>query len=88
MVMGFFQQETTGRTLEMRMGARKTVPSRAARMVALGDFHIFFRWYSSIRWRLGVMVAHFTPTCQRLMASAAWRVIWSSVASRLGRHRS
>jgi len=43
MVMGFFQQETTGFTLEMRMGARKTVPSRAARMVALGDFHIFFR---------------------------------------------
>ena len=74
MVMGFFQQETTGWTLDRRMGARKTVPSRAARMVALGDFHICFRLYSSIRWRLGVMVAHLTPTWWRLMASAAWMV--------------
>ena len=88
MVMGFFQQETTGLTLEMRIGARKTVPSSAARMVALGDFHIFLREYSSTRCALGVMVAHFTPTWWTLMASAAWTVIWSSVLSRLGRHRS
>ena len=39
MVTGFFQQDTTGLTREMRMGARNTVPSSAARMVALGDFH-------------------------------------------------
>ena len=36
MVMGFFQQDTAGFTLKMRMGARNTVPSSAARMVALG----------------------------------------------------
>ena len=43
MVIGFFQQETTGLTLEMRIGVRKTVPSSAARMVALGDFQSFLR---------------------------------------------
>ena len=43
MVIGFFQQETTGLTLEMRIGVRKTVPSSAARIVALGDFQSFLR---------------------------------------------
>ena len=70
------------------MGVRNTVPSRAARMVALGELQSFFKPYSSWRWRLGVMVAHFTPMWWRLMAWAAWTVTWSSVASRLGRHRS
>ena len=88
MVTGFSQQDTTGFTREMRMGARNTVPSSAARMVALGDFHSFFSPYSSCRWKLGVMVAHFTPIFSRLMASAASRVTASSVLSRLGRERS
>ena len=74
MVTGFFQLVTTGLTCEMRMGARNTVPSSAARMVALGDFHSWLRPYSSCRWRLGVMVAHLTPMCRRRMASAASRV--------------
>ena len=88
MVTGFSQQVTTGFTRLSRMGARNTVPSSAARTVALGDFHSWRRPYSSCRWKLGVMVAHFTPTFSRLMASAAWRVTASSVLSRLGRDRS
>ena len=88
MVIGRFQQETTGRIFESRIGARNTVPSSAARIVAFGDRQSCFRPYSSCRWRLGVIVAHFTPTCSRRIASAARTVTWSSVASRFGRHRS
>jgi hypothetical protein len=40
MVMGFFQFFTTGEIPLTMMGARNTVPSRMARMVPLGDFHI------------------------------------------------
>ena len=39
--MGFFQFFTTGEMPLTMMGARKTVPSRMARMVPLGDFHIW-----------------------------------------------
>ena len=46
------------------MGARNTVPSRMARMVPLGDFHIWDSLYSSTRWALGVMVAHPPPTAR------------------------
>ena len=53
------------------MGARNTVPSRMARMVPLGDFHIWDSLYSSTRWALGVMVAHFTATPYFLLAWAA-----------------
>ena len=88
MVMGFFQYLTAGLMLSIIMGARKTVPSSAARMVPLGLFHISWSWYSSIRWALGVMVAHLTATPYFLLASAASRVTWSRVASRLGRPRS
>ena len=70
------------------MGARNTVPSNAARMVALGDFHSFFSPYSSCRCKLGVMVAHFTPTRSRRIASAACDVTASSVSSRWGSDRS
>ena len=45
-----------------RIGARNTVPSKMARMVPLGLFHISFRLYSVILAALGVMVAHFTAT--------------------------
>ena len=62
MVMGFFQFFTAGEIPLTMMGVRNTVPSRMARMVPLGDFHIWWSLYSSMRWALGVMVAHFTAT--------------------------
>ena len=49
MVMGSFQFFTTGEIPFTIMGARNTVPSRMARMVPLGDFHIWESLYSSIR---------------------------------------
>ena len=89
MVMGFSQFFTTGLMQGRTMGARKAVPSRMARMVPLGDFHISVSsGYSSIRWRLGVMVAHFTATPRRRVALAASTVIWSFVAFRLSSPRS
>ncbi len=57
-------------------------------MVPLGDFHIFFRPNSFTRASSGVMVAHFTPTPWRLIASAASIVTLSSVASRCSMPRS
>ncbi len=71
MVMGACQFFTTGFSPFTMMGARNTVPSRMARMVPLGDFHIWDSLYSSTRWALGVMVAHFTATPYFLLASAA-----------------
>ena len=44
------------------IGARNTVPSKIARMVPFGLFHISFRSYSVIRAAFGVIVAHFTAT--------------------------
>ena len=54
-----------------RMGARNTVPSREALMVALGLLYIFFKLYSDILATLGVMVAHLTATPYFFVASAA-----------------
>ena len=71
MVMGSFQVRTTGEIPLTMMGARNTVPSKMARMVPLGLFHIWERWYSSTRWALGVMVAHLTATPYFLLALAA-----------------
>ena len=71
MVIGFFHVLTTGFTLSMRIGARNTVPSRIARMVPFGLFHISVRLYSLMRWAFGVMVAHLTPTPYFLIAFAA-----------------
>ena len=89
MVMGFSQFFTTGRIAGRTMGARKAVPSRMARMVPLGDFHISVSsGYSSIRCLLGVMVAHFTATPSRRAALAGSTVIWSPVALRLRRPKS
>ena len=62
MVMGFFQVRTMGLMPLTKIGSRNTVPSRMARMVPLGLFHICLRPYSSTRWALGVMVAHLTAT--------------------------
>ena len=55
-------------------------PSRMARMVPLGLFHISFRLYSCILAPLGVMVAHFTATPCFRVALAESTVTWSSVA--------
>ena len=89
MVMGASQFFTTGWIMGRTMGARKAVPSKIARMVPLGLFHISVSWgYSSIRWRLGVMVAHFTATPRRLVALAASMVTWSRVLFRWSRPRS
>ena len=49
MVMGAFQFFTTGFKPFTIMGARNTVPSKMARMVPLGDFHIWDSLYSSTR---------------------------------------
>ena len=88
MVMGYFQVFTTGEIPLTIMGARNTVPSRMARMVPLGDFHISVSLYSSSRCWLGVMVAHLTATPYCLVASAASTVILSAVFSRSLRPRS
>ena len=88
MVMGSCQFLTTGEMPFTMMGARNTVPSRIARMVPLGDFHISWSLYSSMRCWLGVIVAHFTATPYFLVASAASTVTWSPVRSRSGRPRS
>ena len=88
MVMGRLQHLTTGSMPLTTMGARKMVPSSIERMVPLGLFHIWCRWYSSTRWALGVMVAHLTATPRRLVASAESMVTWSPVSSRCLRPRS
>ena len=88
MVMGFFQVRTVGRTPSTRIGARNTVPSRIARIVPFGLFHISFRLYSSTRWALGVIVAHFTATPYFFAALALSIVTWSSVSSRCFSPRS
>ena len=88
MVMGLRQPGMKGVMPRTKIGVRNTVPSKMARMVPLGDFHISFRWYSSIRAALGVMVAHFTATPYFLVARAESTVTWSFVLSRFSRPRS
>ena len=88
MVMGLTQLRTHGSMPATVIGVRNTVPSSRARMVPLGLFHICFRSYSSMRAAFGVMVAHFTATPRRLVASAESTVTWSSVALRCSRPRS
>ena len=88
MVMGFSQERTFGSMPLTTIGARNTVPSRMARMVPFGLFHICFRLYSFTRAAFGVMVAHFTATPRRFVASEASMVTWSFVASRFFRPRS
>ena len=88
MVIGFSQFFTAGLMLGMVIGVRNTVPSRMERMVPLGDFHISCRLYSVMRLAFGVMVAHFTATPRRFVASADSTVIWSRVSSRFTRPRS
>jgi len=88
MVMGLTQLRTHGSMPATVMGVRNTVPSSMARMVPLGLFHMLLRSYSSMRAAFGVMVAHFTATPRRLVASAESTVTWSSVALRCSRPRS
>ena len=62
------------------MGARKTVPSRIARMVPLGDFHISCEMvFLHSGLALGVMVAHLTATPYFWVANAESTVTWSPV---------
>ncbi len=71
------------------IGARKMVPFKTERIVAFGDFHISVSsGYSTMRWRLGVMVAHLTATPSRFVAWAASTVTWSPVLLRFKRPRS
>ena len=86
--MGFFQFFTQGSMPLTTMGLRNTVPSKMARMVPLGLFHISFRPYSFTRAALAVMVAHLTATPYFFVASAASTVTWSLVLSRYSRPRS
>ncbi len=88
MVMGFFHVGRNGVMPLTRMGVRNTVPSRIARMVPLGDFHIWVRLYSLTRSALGVMVAHLTATPYFFVAFAASMVTWSFVASRCSSPKS
>ncbi len=80
--MGLVHPGTSRGMLEMMMGSRKITPPRMLRMVPLGLFHIFLSPNSSTRASSGVMVAHFTATPCRLVASAESIVTWSLVASR------
>ena len=86
--MGFVQLRTHGSMPATVMGVRNTVPSKMARMVPLGLFHIALRSYSSMRAAFGVMVAHFTATPRRFVASAESTVTWSSVALRCSSPKS
>ena len=88
MTIGCFQLATIFGTLLHRIGSRKTVPPRMLRIVPFGDFHISFSLNSSTRPSSAVMVAHFTPTPNCLIASAESIVIWSLVASRSSMRRS
>ncbi len=87
-MIGWVQPGIRRGTFLQMIGSRKTTPPRMLRMVPFGDFHIFFSLNSSTRASSGVMVAHFTPTPWRLMASAASTVTLSSVASRCSIPRS
>ena len=80
MVIGFFQPGSRGVLPFTIMGALNTVPSRIARIVPLGDFHISFKLYSVILCALGVIVAHFTATPYFFVAFAESIVTWSFVS--------
>lgn len=71
MTIGFVHPGTSRGMFEMMIGSRNTTPPRMLRIVPLGDTHIFFSPNSSTRASSGVIVAHFTPTPNSLIASAA-----------------
>ena len=68
-MIGFVQLGMNGVMPLTRIGARNTVPSRIARIVPFGDFHISVKLYSFTRAAFGVM-AHFTATPYFFVASA------------------
>src|SRR4051794_12574652 len=72
----------------MTIGSRKMTPPRMLRIVPFGERYMRLRSNSSTRASSGVIVAHFTPTPNSLMAFAASTVIWSSVSSRFSMPRS
>lgn len=63
------------------MGYLNIVPLRRLRIVAFGDFHIFFSPNYFTLASVAVIVAHFIPTLHLLIASAAYTVTRSSVRS-------
>ena len=65
----------------MMIGSLNTVPPTIFLIVPLGDLHIFFSVYSLTLSSSGVIVAHFIPTLNFLIAFAASTVTWSSVKS-------
>ena len=70
MVIGFVHVGMYGVMPFSKIGVRNTVPSKMARMVPFGDFHISVRLYSFTRAAFGVIVAHFTATPYFFVASA------------------
>ena len=69
-MIGFFQVETYGSMPLTMIGLRNTVPSKIARIVPFGLFHISLRVYSFMRSAFGVIVAHLTATPYFLVAFA------------------
>ncbi len=67
MMRGYSQPGTSLGIFLQTIGSLKTVPSRIALIVPLGDFHIFFSLNSTTLSSSGVIVAHLTPTlCLRI----------------------
>lgn len=79
--IGFFHPGISLGIFFMMMGYLKTVPFKILRIVPLGLFHIYFNLNYLTLSSSGVIVAHFIPTLQTLMALAASNVTWSLVAS-------
>src|SRR5699024_12827090 len=74
-VIGFFHVLTFGSIPFTIIGVRNTVPSKIARIVPFGLFHISFKLYSSTRAAFGVIVAYFTATPYFFVANAESIVI-------------
>ena len=87
-VIGFVQFLTYGSIPLTIIGALNTVPSRIARIVPFGLFHISFKLYSVILAALGVIVAHLTATPYFFVASAESNVTWSFVSFLYSRPKS
>jgi hypothetical protein len=87
-MIGLVQVGTYFGMFSITIGSRKITPPRMFLIVPLGERYIRLSPNSSTRASSGVIVAHFTPTPNSLIAFAASTVIWSSVASRLSIPRS
>lgn len=81
MMIGFVHPGINLGIFLIMIGYLNTVPLRIFLMVPFGLFHIFFRLNYLTLASSGVIVAHLIPTLHFLMASAAYIVTLSSVAS-------